>query len=87
MENVKELLSALRNNDNVRFAYIKNDGSKRIANGTLKRGVLESKGIKFETYDSALAQKPTDDAITYWDNDANGWRRFKTANLVSEESL
>ena len=65
------------------FSYYEQDGSFRVARGTLKRGI----DIDFDSYIPTGKKKRrsnsnTDGTYVYWDLDEGGFRSFCSANLV-----
>jgi len=61
----------------VRFSFKKSDGSVREAEGTLEEAVIMP-------HITGTGTRPANPSLTtYWDNEADGWRCFKKANLVS----
>ena len=70
----------------VAFTYMKDDGSKRHARGTLCDGVSE----KFDEWKRKQAEKPKakepEDSVKqvmkYWDVDKEAFRSFKAENLL-----
>lgn len=70
----------------VEFAYRKEDGTKRQARGTLKKGIAPD----FDSYESKGTgnhrdNNNTEGIYTYWDLDRNAFRTFKAKNLLCYE--
>lgn len=59
---------------NAIFAYKKIDGTIRFADGTLSHEVVP--------VTNEGGKKANDTLVTYWDNEAHGWRSFKIANYI-----
>lgn len=68
-----ELVNALVNNAEVNFTYIKLNGEKRQARGTLMEGIVPATGGK--------KNRPAD-MIVYWDLDKNNWRSLHESQLA-----
>lgn len=67
----------------VEFGYIEKDGTTRKARGTLKKGISPA----FDSYVSKGTKNHRDNNNTegvyfYWDLDKEGFRSFKSINLV-----
>lgn len=71
----KELVDMLHNGE-VRFEYLKNDGTVREARGTMKKEVVESrlKGGKSTVKGAGYT--------TYYDLDKDGFRCFAESRLI-----
>lgn len=63
----------------VTFVYLKKDGSKRTATGTLNVGIIA------EANATPVGNGSYDESTTtrYFDKDANAWRSFVNDNLES----
>ena len=60
----------------VKFVFIKKDGSKRVANGTMKSKLVQPR-IK-----GTSNRKRSADTIIYFDIDKGAFRSFKASKLV-----
>lgn len=70
-ECIKEMNSRI-----VEFYYMKKDGTKRQAFGTLQPEVI------VPLISNAPERKPNPDLVTYYDTEAQGFRSFKKVNFV-----
>lgn len=70
-ECVKEMCNRV-----VEFYYMKKDGTKRQAFGTLQPEVI------VPLISNAPERKPNPDLVTYYDTEAQGFRSFKKVNFV-----
>ena len=70
-ECIKEMNSRI-----VEFYYMKKDGTKRQAFGTLQPEVF------VPLISNAPERKPNPDLVTYYDTEAQGFRSFKKVNFV-----
>lgn len=86
-EMTAKLLNSLRHNELTIFSFIKKDGSKRIAYGTLKRETFERMGMGYDKYDKARAQLPTQSVLVYWDYERGAFRSFLTENFLDCEGF
>ena len=82
----RELLEALGRGV-VTFRYVKQDGTKREARGTLRHGISEA----FDNYEykTDLTEKDYDTQLTftYWDLDREAFRSFAAMQLEKIDSL
>ena len=96
-EELKEFKELLYKGE-VRFVYMKKDGSERKARGTMKPELLpvpkeleekpEDKleaGVKAGEKKIIKKRQLPADSVLYYDLDAEGFRSFKVGNLVSFE--
>ena len=60
----------------VEFYYMKKDGTKRQAFGTLQPEVI------VPLISNAPQKEPNPDLVTYYDTEAQGFRSFKKVNFV-----
>ena len=68
----------------VKFAYMKKDGTRREAEGTLVREkMIQADGSVWEPIGEARPDVPT--LVKYWDLTVQGWRSFNVFNLVAVE--
>lgn len=66
----------------VKFAYTKKDGSRREAEGTLKReSMVQPDGSIWEPVGESKPDVPT--LVKYWDCEKCAWRSFNVFNLVA----
>ena len=76
IENLRERLRK----GSVLFVYVKGDGTRRVALGTLSPELIPAdkmpKSTDEETYKTRLA------LVTYYDLDAHGWRSFYFFSLL-----
>lgn len=86
-EMVAKLLNSLRHNELTIFSFVKKDGSKRVAYGTLKRETFERMGMRYDKYDQARAQKPEQAVLVYWDYERGAFRSFVTENFLDCEGF
>ena len=86
-EMIVKLLNSLRHNELTIFTFIKKDGSKRVAYGTLKRDTFERMGMGFDKYDKARAQVATQPVLVYWDFERGAFRSFVTENFCENEGF
>lgn len=70
-ECIKEMNSRI-----VEFYYMKKDGSKRQAFGTLQPEVI------VPLISQAPERKPNPDLVTYYDTEAQAFRSFKKVNFI-----
>lgn len=74
---VEQLKKKLRSGQIVKFAYLKKDGSIRIAFGTTNPDFIADKvcgwGVSREEYATTA----------YYDLESGGWRSFKWENLIA----
>ena len=71
----------LRKNKVAVITFKKKDGSLRELFGTLDASILPENNEPYKT-------KPLDvETFTIWDIEAEGWRAFKTANLIKVENV
>ena len=70
-ECIKEMNSRI-----VEFYYMKKDGSKRQAFGTLQPEVI------VPLISNAPERKPNPDLVTYYDTEAQAFRSFKKVNFI-----
>ena len=82
----RELLEALGQGV-VTFRYVKQDGTKREARGTLRHGISEA----FDNYeyktDATEKDYDTQMTFTYWDLDREAFRSFAAMQLEKIDSL
>lgn len=73
----------LKQHKTAAIVFTKKDGTERNLFGTLDPSILP------EVQPSEVYPvKPVDfEVFTIWDIEAGGWRAFKTANLISVESV
>lgn len=69
----EEFVQLLRENESVKFKFIKKNGEEREANGTLNFNAIP------ETACPSGTQKYEDpiDVVKYYDLDKEGWRSFR----------
>lgn len=63
----------------VRFQFIKSDGSRRVAFGTLCDRIIKDSGAE---PDSSRTHAPKTGLITYFDIEKGAWRCFSESRLV-----
>lgn len=70
----------------VGFCYQKKDGDTRLAIGTLCRGVCRGFDTYLELHDGEVRKpkKETPCCFTYWDIEKEGFRTFKSYQLVRD---
>lgn len=73
----------LRNHSTAVITFTKKDGSIRELFGTLDHAFLPERAWA-EHHKTKLIDWET---FTIWDLDADDWRAFKTANLISVEAV
>jgi hypothetical protein len=79
-----EVIDLLRNNV-LSLQYGKADGTIRDAKATLLPEHVPQKDRTEESIEkSRVFNESNPDVVTYWDLDANGFRRFKMDALVNE---
>lgn len=66
------------------ITFTKKDGTVRELFGTLDNAYLPEKGQKDMENQVKLKDYET---FTIWDLEADGWRAFKTANLIKVEAV
>ena len=76
---MKEQLKQMLREGVVEFEYIKKDGTTRIATGTTKLELFEDSPNYKE---SNGKRSVSDDIITYWDLNKDGWRSFNSDQLT-----
>ncbi|OAV76055.1 hypothetical protein Barb7_00289 [Bacteroidales bacterium Barb7] len=64
----------------VKFYFLKVDGSKREAYGTLSDKIVPEFEVQQPEYQ---AKKKNDTVQTYFDTEVSAWKCFKKANLIS----
>ena len=69
------------------FTYIKSDGSRRQALGTLHPSRLPPMPTDPEAAEkirakAAASEAANPDVLTYWDTEANGWRKVNLGVIV-----
>ena len=74
-KNIAECVKAMSNRI-VEFYYMKKDGTKRQAFGTLQPEVI------VPLISNAPQKEPNPDLVTYYDTEAQGFRSFKKVNFV-----
>ena len=66
----------------VEFVYEKEDGTERVARGTLCKGISRKfDGYEYVESDNKTVVWPRED-FTYWDLDRDGFRTFKASRLM-----
>lgn len=73
----------LRKNKTAVVTFTKKDGTVRELFGTLDNAFLPEKAL-VEHHKTKLVDWET---FTIWDLEADGWRAFKTANLIKIEAV
>ena len=76
---MKERLKQMLREGVVEFEYIKKDGTTRIATGTTKLELFEDSPNYKE---SNGRRSVSDDIVTYWDLNKDGWRSFNGDQLT-----
>jgi hypothetical protein len=66
----------LKKNKVAVITFTKKDGTIRELFGTLDEGVLPER-------ETPSTREPNKEVFTIWDLDAEGWRSFKIANVIS----
>ena len=77
---MKEQLKQMLREGVVEFEYIKKDGTTRVAVGTTKLELFENSPNYKESNGKRLV---SNDIITYWDLDMDGWRSFNGEQLTN----
>lgn len=72
---LKKLRAFMREGE-VKFTFMKKDGSKRKARGTLKKSLIPDKFVGDDR------RKPSDLVFNYFDLDKEDWRCFRKENFV-----
>ena len=78
MQTKKEVIQEILKRGECEFIFIKVNGEERQANGTLHPDYLP----QIDWNDSENRSNETEDTVTYWDLDANNWRRFRIDSLT-----
>lgn len=76
---MKEQLKQLLQEGVVEFEYTKKDGTTRVAVGTTKLDLFKDSPNYKESNEKRLV---SDDIVTYWDLDKDGWRSFNGNQLT-----
>jgi hypothetical protein len=77
--NRDNLIDQLRNNV-CKVEFTKVNGETRLMECTLKADVLPARPV---AESDKPARKQSDENLSVWDVNAQGWRSFKIANVVS----
>jgi len=76
MEHTKESIRSLLKNDVLEVVFIKTDGSVREMKCTLQEKFVEAYDKKTDK-----VKPESDNVISVWDLDNNGWRSFKLDSI------
>lgn len=82
-ERYKVVNEFLRNHSTAVITFTKKDGTVRELFGTLDNAYLPERALD-EHHKTKLVDWET---FTIWDLEADGWRAFKTANLIKIEGV
>lgn len=83
MQTKKEVIQEILRQGECSFVFRKVNGDERQANGTLHPDYLPLADPDRPAGNS----NETDDTVTYWDLDAQGWRRFRIDTLIQTPEL
>lgn len=75
----ENLQSKFAQEDEVKFVYMKKDGTRRQARGTRKLSAIPENSHPGE---GTSFRPESPNTIKYYDFDAEGWRSFLVANFV-----
>lgn len=65
------------------FKYTKNDGTERIANGTLNVDLISKYiPITIDSVNVAAKRTVNPNIVNYFDTDKQGWRSFNIGNFI-----
>lgn len=83
METTKEQVQEILRQGECSFIFLKANGDEREANGTLHPDYLP---IRDEDAPAGNSNE-TEETVTYWDIDAENWRRFRLDSLIDGPRL
>ena len=81
--NVADVLREKLLNGEVNFTFIKKDGSRRVAKGTLDLDRVPEQDKQFKG--DGADKEPNPNLVSYYDIEKLGWRCCKTDSIVEVE--